>query len=113
MSEEVKIQVQQIQPRSNVLLTDFMTGMDEVTTRTFLISHEHEGPVNKLTSRFKCWHLSVWVALFITAAFTSSVAFTVDALSLLISKGRKELVVLVVNYYLGWFVWVLSAVVFA
>ena len=113
MSGEINVPVQQIKPRSNILLTDFMTNMDEVTTSTFLISHEHEGPMNKVTSKFRCWNISLWFALFVTAAFTSIVAFTVDVLVGRISLGRKELSLAVGNYYGGWVVWVLSALVFA
>jgi chloride channel 2 len=113
MAEEAKVPIQNIKPRSNILLTDFMTQMDEVTTSTFLISNEHEGPVNKVTSKLQCLHLTVWVGLFITAAFTSLVAFTVDVLAQRISMGRKELVALVGDYWLGWPVWVVTALVFS
>ena len=98
MAEEAKVPVQQANLRSNLLLTDFMTKMDEVTTSTFLISHEHEGPVNKVTSKLKCVNLPVWVALFITATFTSIVAFTVDVLVQRISIGRKEIVTYIDDY---------------
>lgn len=113
MSKDLQVPVQQIKPRSNILLTDFMTNMDEVTTSTFLISHEHEGPLNKVTSKFKCVNLSVWIGLFITAAFTAIVAFTVDVLAQRISMYRKELSLLPGNYYLAWVIWVLSALVFS
>lgn len=107
-----KLQVQHIRPRSNILLTDFMTNMDEVTTSTFLISHDHEGPVNKVTSKFRCLHLSLWIGLFITSVFTCLVAYTVDVAAQRISMGRKMLVVLVDDMWLGWLVWVLTAIVF-
>ena len=87
--------------------------MDEVTTSTFLISHEHEGPVNKVTSKLKCVNLPVWVALFITATFTSIVAFTVDVLVQRISIGRKEIVAYIDDYWLAWPVWVFTAFIFA
>lgn len=113
MAEEAKVPVQHIKPRANILLTDFMTNMDEVTTSTFLISHDHEGPVNKVTSKFQCLNLSVWIGLFITAAFTSIVAFTVDVASQRITMGRKLLVGLCDDLWLGWVVWTLSSLVFA
>lgn len=110
MSSDHKVQVQHIRPRSNILLTDFMTNMDEVTTSTFLISHDHEGPVNKVTSKFRCLNLTLWIGLFITAAFTCIVAYTVDIVAQRISMGRKLLVILGGDVYLGWGIWVITAI---
>lgn len=113
MANNQKVQVEHIRQRSNLLLTDFMTNMDEVTTSTFLISHDHEGPVNKVTSKFRCLNLTLWIGLFITAAFTVIVAYTVDIVAQRISLGRKMLVVLVGGQYLGWLVWVVTAIFLA